>query len=155
MQAVEHARARIERHSEQAVGDASVVDNYGAALLDAAFVEAERRGAYAAALEKQSENADEHQRLLDHLGHEVAEEHTQLSDVEDVLAEHLLLGLLREEKCFAAEILHERGLRLSAIREELARTSQDIASERALVVHRRSCSRRDRRGRSLPCQSRW
>ena len=27
--------------------------------------------------------------------------------------EHLLLGLLREEKCFAAEILHERGLRLS------------------------------------------
>src|SRR5512147_2040105 len=38
--------------------------------------------------------------------------------------EHLLLGLLREEKCFAAEILHERGLRLSTIREELARTSQ-------------------------------
>ena len=37
--------------------------------------------------------------------------------------EHLLLGLLREEKCFAAEILHERGLRLSTIREELARTS--------------------------------
>ncbi len=36
--------------------------------------------------------------------------------------EHLLLGLLREEKCFAAEILHERGLRLSTIREELART---------------------------------
>ena len=26
--------------------------------------------------------------------------------------EHLLLGLLREEKCFAAEILHERGVRL-------------------------------------------
>ena len=33
--------------------------------------------------------------------------------------EHLLLGLLREEKCFAAEILHERGLRLSTIREEI------------------------------------
>src|SRR5487761_109089 len=41
--------------------------------------------------------------------------------------EHLLLGLLREEKCFAAEILHERGLRLSTIREELARTSQEKA----------------------------
>src|SRR6516165_11995711 len=41
--------------------------------------------------------------------------------------EHLLLGLLREEKCFAAEILHERGLRLSNIREELARTSQEKA----------------------------
>jgi hypothetical protein len=33
--------------------------------------------------------------------------------------EHLLLGILREEKCVAAEILHERGLRLNAIREEL------------------------------------
>jgi len=37
----------------------------------------------------------------------------------------LLLGLLREEKCFAAEILHERGLRLAAIREELARSQSE------------------------------
>jgi ATP-dependent Clp protease ATP-binding subunit ClpC len=37
--------------------------------------------------------------------------------------EHVLLGILREEKCVAAEILHERGLRLNAIREELARSS--------------------------------
>jgi ATP-dependent Clp protease ATP-binding subunit ClpC len=45
--------------------------------------------------------------------------------------EHLLLGLLREEKCFAAEILHERGLRLSTIREELARSqSEKVASSR-------------------------
>src|SRR6266511_3129368 len=45
--------------------------------------------------------------------------------------EHLLLGLLREEKCFAAEILHERGLRLSTIREELARSqSENVASHR-------------------------
>jgi ATP-dependent Clp protease ATP-binding subunit ClpC len=36
--------------------------------------------------------------------------------------EHILLGLLREEKCFAAEILHGGGLRLSTIREELARS---------------------------------
>ena len=35
--------------------------------------------------------------------------------------EHLLLGLLLEEKCFAAQILMERGLRLSQIREELGR----------------------------------
>src|SRR5436853_156381 len=41
--------------------------------------------------------------------------------------EHLLLGLLREEKCFAAEILHERGLRLSTIREELARSQSEKA----------------------------
>jgi ATP-dependent Clp protease ATP-binding subunit ClpC len=39
--------------------------------------------------------------------------------------EHLLLGLLREEKCFAAEILHERGLRLSTIREELQRSQSE------------------------------
>lgn len=35
--------------------------------------------------------------------------------------EHLLLGLLRGEKCFAAQILKERGLELSKVRDELAR----------------------------------
>ena len=35
--------------------------------------------------------------------------------------EHLLLGLLRKEKCFAAQILIERSLRLIQIREELER----------------------------------
>ena len=35
--------------------------------------------------------------------------------------EHLLLGILREEKSPAAEILYERGLRLSQAREELIR----------------------------------
>src|ERR1700677_3085967 len=44
--------------------------------------------------------------------------------------EHLLLGLLREEKCFAAEILHERGLRLSSIREELARSQSEKVAQR-------------------------
>jgi ATP-dependent Clp protease ATP-binding subunit ClpC len=39
--------------------------------------------------------------------------------------EHLLLGILREEKCVAGEILYERGLRLNAIREELARSVVD------------------------------
>jgi len=38
----------------------------------------------------------------------------------------VLLGILREEKCVAAEILHERGLRLNAIREELARFPMQI-----------------------------
>src|SRR5260370_37636130 len=37
--------------------------------------------------------------------------------------EHLLLGLLREEKFFAAAILQERGLRLTQVREELARAN--------------------------------
>jgi ATP-dependent Clp protease ATP-binding subunit ClpC len=39
--------------------------------------------------------------------------------------EHLLLGLLREEKCFASEILQERGLKLAQIREELGRVTQE------------------------------
>src|SRR5436190_7310615 len=34
--------------------------------------------------------------------------------------EHLLLGILREEKCVAAKILFDFGLRLNAIREQLA-----------------------------------
>ena len=37
--------------------------------------------------------------------------------------EHLLLGLLREERSTAAEILYERGLRLAAVREEVARAT--------------------------------
>jgi ATP-dependent Clp protease ATP-binding subunit ClpC len=41
-----------------------------------------------------------------------AEEAERLSH-KHIGTEHLLLGLLREEKCFASEILHERGLRLA------------------------------------------
>ncbi len=41
-----------------------------------------------------------------------AEEAERLSH-KHIGTEHLLLGLLREEKCFAAEILHERGLKLA------------------------------------------
>jgi len=39
--------------------------------------------------------------------------------------EHLLLGLLREEKCFAAQVLRERGLKTDETREELARESHE------------------------------
>jgi len=42
--------------------------------------------------------------------------------------EHLLLGILREDKCLAAEILHERGLRLGVIREELSKTQAEKPS---------------------------
>src|SRR3954465_4138298 len=45
--------------------------------------------------------------------------------------EHLLLGLLREEKCFASEILQERGLKLAQIRDELARVTQEKAPAQA------------------------
>lgn len=39
--------------------------------------------------------------------------------------EHLLLGILREEQCVAAQFLQERGLRLNTIREELSRSAVD------------------------------
>jgi len=38
-------------------------------------------------------------------------------------AEHLLLGLLREQRCFAAEILRERGVSLEKLREHFAKVS--------------------------------
>src|SRR5471030_2628184 len=53
----------------------------------------------------------------------MAGEEAERLGVKHVGTEHLLLGILREEKCFGAEILMERGLRLSTLREELARTS--------------------------------
>jgi ATP-dependent Clp protease ATP-binding subunit ClpA len=43
--------------------------------------------------------------------------------------QHLLLGVLREEHCFAAEILRERGLQLTAVREEVARQGDVRADE--------------------------
>ena len=52
-----------------------------------------------------------------------AEEAEHLSN-KHIGTEHLLLGLLREEKSVAAEILRERGLRLSTIREELSRSPE-------------------------------
>jgi ATP-dependent Clp protease ATP-binding subunit ClpC len=59
-----------------------------------------------------------------------AEEAERLSH-KHIGTEHLLLGLLREEKSFAAEILHERGLRLSAIRDELGRAQSEKSSSRS------------------------
>jgi Clp amino terminal domain, pathogenicity island component len=53
----------------------------------------------------------ESQRVLSHAAEEA---HRHIG------TEHLLLGLLREPKCFAAEILRDRGLSLSRLREELA-----------------------------------
>jgi|ERR1700722_1166748 len=41
--------------------------------------------------------------------------------------EHLLLGSLREEKCFAAQILVEQGVRSSEVCEELARQPHHAA----------------------------
>jgi ATP-dependent Clp protease ATP-binding subunit ClpC len=59
---------------------------------------------------------NESKRVLAYAGQEAE----RLTD-QHIGTEHLLLGLLREEKCFAAQILVERGLRLSQIQEELGR----------------------------------
>src|SRR3954468_9774080 len=49
--------------------------------------------------------------------------------------EHLLLGLLREERSMAAQILHERGLRLAAVRDEIARQSGADSRQRKDIPH--------------------
>ena len=64
--------------------------------------------------------SDETKRVLN----AAAEESERLSH-KHIGTEHMLLGLLREERSIAAEILRERGLRLSAIREELGRGSAE------------------------------
>jgi ATP-dependent Clp protease ATP-binding subunit ClpC len=53
-----------------------------------------------------------------------AEESERLSN-KHIGTEHILLGLLREEKSIAAEILRDHGLRPGIIREELSRGSSD------------------------------
>src|SRR5437868_13201040 len=50
-----------------------------------------------------------------------AAEETERLNYRYIGTEHILLGILREENCLAANILSERGLKLQAIREELVR----------------------------------
>src|SRR5436305_2431243 len=66
--------------------------------------------------------SNESKRVLAHAG----EEAERLSH-KHIGTEHLLLGLLREEKCFAAQILMERDLRLNQVREELAQQPHESA----------------------------
>src|SRR5437867_1779797 len=64
--------------------------------------------------------SDESKRALN----SAAEESDRLQH-KHIGTEHILLGLLREEKSVAAEILRERGLRLGMVREELGRGSSE------------------------------
>src|SRR5262249_12339459 len=50
-----------------------------------------------------------------------AAEESELLGKRHIGTEHLLLGLLREESSIAADVLYARGLRLSDIRQDLAR----------------------------------
>jgi len=53
-----------------------------------------------------------------------AEEAEKLKQVY-IRPEHMLLGLLREEKCLAASLLQERGLSIERVREELRASDVD------------------------------
>ena len=41
--------------------------------------------------------------------------------------EHLLLGLLHEERCFAARLLHEQGLTLNSVWEQMQQSARPVA----------------------------
>ena len=56
-----------------------------------------------------------------------AEEAYRLSH-KHIGTEHILLGLLREEKCFAAQILHECNVRISFVREALEQAPHEEES---------------------------
>jgi ATP-dependent Clp protease ATP-binding subunit ClpC len=62
-----------------------------------------------------------------------AAEEADLLSNERICTEHLLLGLLREEKCFAAQILSERGVCLTTIREDLTRIPHDDSATETFV----------------------
>jgi hypothetical protein len=53
-----------------------------------------------------------------------AEEADRVSS-KKICTDHLLLGVLRDEECFAAALLHGRGLHLDSTREELSRSPHD------------------------------
>jgi ATP-dependent Clp protease ATP-binding subunit ClpC len=64
-----------------------------------------------------------------------AEEADRLSS-KKIRTEHLLLGLLRNEECLAAALLHGRGLHLDSTREELSRSPHDDAKIENFVRER-------------------
>jgi ATP-dependent Clp protease ATP-binding subunit ClpC len=64
--------------------------------------------------------SNESKRVLEH-----AKTEADVLSHKNIGTEHLLFGILREEECFAAELLRERGLKLAAVREDLAREQHD------------------------------
>jgi ATP-dependent Clp protease ATP-binding subunit ClpC len=84
--------------------------------------------AHTAIVEKTSTSVDlplsnECKRILAY----AAEEAERLNN-KHIGVEHLLLGLLREERGFAAQLLTERGVKLAAVRDELANNPPEVAS---------------------------
>src|SRR3989442_3274546 len=68
-----------------------------------------------------------------------AEEAERLGD-KHIGTEHLLLGILREEQCLAARILHNRGVALNTLRVELAERIETLRGrslqERAALLEK-------------------
>src|SRR5438270_5956527 len=62
--------------------------------------------------------------------------------------EHLLLGLLREDRSMAAELLYERGLRLNAARNEIAR--EKLESEQQELQSKQTATTREQPGMTVP-----
>jgi hypothetical protein len=48
--------------------------------------------------------------------------------------EHLLLGLIREEKCFAAQLLRERGVTAEFVREQVQQSEHTLAQVRSASI---------------------
>ena len=78
--------------------------------------------------------SDECKRILKY----AAEEAERLGH-KHIGTEHLLLGILREERCFAAEILHARRVSLSAVRVELAHSGYSSVSPPPRTAPQPSC----------------
>jgi ATP-dependent Clp protease ATP-binding subunit ClpA len=65
-----------------------------------------------------------------------AAEETDKVSSKHIGTEHLLLGLLREENCFAAQFLNEHNVRLEHTRDELIRTPHQYAASENFVPER-------------------
>src|SRR5688500_15835668 len=53
--------------------------------------------------------------------------------------EHLLLGILREERCLAAKILVEKGMRLNVVREDIVRLLNEPVAAQPVSELTRCC----------------
>ncbi len=65
-----------------------------------------------------------------------AVEEADMLSSKHISSEHLLLGMLREENCFAAEFLHEHGVRLASTREELIQIPHNDSATAQFVRER-------------------
>jgi len=73
-----------------------------------------------------------------------AAEESELLGNRHIGTEHLLLGLLREENSIAAEVLYARGLKLSDIRQDLARQVHvESVTQKSLLYATRPADRDD------------